>query len=584
MRIILLLIFVVGLVASYPAAAQGRADFDFSDFSVLPVLHEGRMKPLASFARSSLHYYADGEADRPAILWLADTLFTPKLAVHYKIFRIENDSLKRLLNLPEGRQEFSWLELQPPLQNTKARLPGILQKTEDDITGMEERLLNLHDRHAGYGELLRSLSLVLPLANETASQSDPLKYIDFINNGERPEEWQNAFRAIELAGEGNKALRVLPPLNDREEWLSPWQSVQAANVNARHKVYLNIWASLAAAYRGGDTKEWRENASRLKNMIYEEQAVSRNLPERLRLETFYQSIPVYPAIIFMFGLSFLFFLFKINLAGWAFYAAGTVSLALAIAARSFILLRPPVGTLYESVLFVALVCAVAALTGGMRSQHQKELITMSGSFAAALLLAMAPYLIEGRDGLDVLVAVLNSGFWLTTHVLVITAGYALCILAALCAHAGLFMRGQHRPAIDPQRIHAITCRLSMWALLFTAVGTFLGGIWADQSWGRFWGWDPKENGALLIVLWLIWVQHGLRGGKLSETGADVLFAMLNVIVALAWFGVNLLNVGLHSYGFVSGVMTALSSFVIFQLIIIAALYWRIYMRQLREAR
>ena len=119
-----------------------------------------------------------------------------------------------------------------------------------------------------------------------------------------------------------------------------------------------------------------------------------------------------------------------------------------------------------------------------------------------------------------------------------------------------------------QSIH----KIGLVALLLTSVGTVLGGIWADQSWGRFWGWDPKENGALLIVLWLIWIQHGRLSGNIRPLGYVAGIAALNIVVALAWFGVNLLGVGLHSYGFTSGIASGLAAFCIFEFITIITLW------------
>jgi cytochrome c biogenesis factor len=115
------------------------------------------------------------------------------------------------------------------------------------------------------------------------------------------------------------------------------------------------------------------------------------------------------------------------------------------------------------------------------------------------------------------------------------------------------------------------------SLLLTTIGTILGGIWADQSWGRFWGWDPKENGALLIVLWLAWLLHGRISQHINEVGFVVGSAFLSIIVILAWFGVNLLNVGLHSYGFISGIAVGIGTFCIFEVILIGAL-WKLGQR------
>jgi hypothetical protein len=97
----------------------------------------------------------------------------------------------------------------------------------------------------------------------------------------------------------------------------------------------------------------------------------------------------------------------------------------------------------------------------------------------------------------------------------------------------------------------------------------LGGIWADQSWGRFWGWDPKENGALLIVLWNAIILHARWGGYARERGVMTMAIFGNVITSLSWFGVNMLGVGLHSYGFMDKAFWALTAFIASQLLLMA---------------
>ncbi|HEX9081057.1 MAG TPA: cytochrome c biogenesis protein CcsA, partial [Holophagaceae bacterium] len=106
-----------------------------------------------------------------------------------------------------------------------------------------------------------------------------------------------------------------------------------------------------------------------------------------------------------------------------------------------------------------------------------------------------------------------------------------------------------------------------FALFFSFVGTVLGGIWADQSWGRFWGWDPKENGALLIVLWNAIILHARWAGYVRERGIMAMAIFGNIITSLSWFGVNLLGVGLHSYGFTQNGFWALMGFDISQAVL-----------------
>src|SRR5260370_8269843 len=108
-----------------------------------------------------------------------------------------------------------------------------------------------------------------------------------------------------------------------------------------------------------------------------------------------------------------------------------------------------------------------------------------------------------------------------------------------------------------------------FATLFRFVGTILGGIWADQSWGRFWGWDPKENGALLIVMWNAIILHSRWGGFIRERGLAVMCVFGNIVFSLSWFGVNMLGVGLHSYGFMDRAFGTLMTFIASQLVVFA---------------
>ena len=100
-----------------------------------------------------------------------------------------------------------------------------------------------------------------------------------------------------------------------------------------------------------------------------------------------------------------------------------------------------------------------------------------------------------------------------------------------------------------QEMDRILYGTTAFALLLSFVGTVLGGLWADDSWGRFWGWDPKENGALMIVTWCAIMLHARWGRMVATRGFAVMAVFGNVVTAWSWFGVNQLSIGLHSYGF-----------------------------------
>jgi hypothetical protein len=183
----------------------------------------------------------------------------------------------------------------------------------------------------------------------------------------------------------------------------------------------------------------------------------------------------------------------------------------------------------------------------------------------------------GGDTMEMLRAVLDTNFWLATHVVVVTLGYASTFVAGMLAILYVFL-GLFTPMLsrklNPGNLDLGKALVKMaygivcFATLFSFVGTVLGGIWADQSWGRFWGWDPKENGALLIVLWNALLLHARWGGLVRDRGFMNLTIFGNVVTSFSWFGVNMLGIGLHSYGFMDAAFKWLLLFVASQLLLI----------------
>ncbi len=331
--------------------------------------------------------------------------------------------------------------------------------------------------------------------------------------------------------------------------------------------------ALRTAWRGHDPAKWAAASVKARDLSLKEAQVTLPL---VQLENIYVSIkPLSIALtLYIAGLACALIAARrkkpLPAALSLLYAAIAIHAA-AIVARIMVLGRPPVGTLYESVLFVSLVCAGTGMAIYIARRNLAAL--GAGAAACAALLTLSPLLLRDQPDMEMLRAVLNTNFWLGTHVLCITAGYGVSILTACLAHLWLAARA-HGASIEKRiMLQAAIYKLSLAALLLTAVGTVLGGIWADQSWGRFWGWDPKENGALLIVLWLVWIQHGRVAGKLSTIAFMAAAAFLNIIVALAWFGVNLLGTGLHSYGFTTGLTAGLGIFCAAETLLIAFLWF-----------
>lgn len=239
-----------------------------------------------------------------------------------------------------------------------------------------------------------------------------------------------------------------------------------------------------------------------------------------------------------------------------------------IFARMFIQMRPPVTNLYSSVIFAG--WAAVALGIFLYVKSRKTLYALAAAPIGFLSIILALNLPYSGDTMGMMRAVLNSNFWLSVHIVPMMLGYCGVFLAGLVAsiklisnalNLGKFSRNSVLETANT--VYAIIC----FAMVFSFAGTMLGGVWADMSWGRFWGWDPKENGALMVVLWCAFIVH-LKALKLS--GARLILALAcigNIVAAWAWFGVNMLGVGLHSYGFMDSGWTWLFAFCAVQFLI-----------------
>ena len=221
--------------------------------------------------------------------------------------------------------------------------------------------------------------------------------------------------------------------------------------------------------------------------------------------------------------------------------------------------RPPVTNLYETFIFVAWAGVVMGLL--MAWWQKQALGILAGAISGLAFLVIAGrYSLDG-DTMGMLAAVLDSNLWLATHVVTISLGYAGCVVAGIIGHVVLVQE-----LLDPRSPAAASTARPMYAALafglaFTCIGTVMGAIWADQSWGRFWGWDPKENGALLIIICCAILFHARLAGWIGRIGLAAGSIGAIIAVVMAWFGVNLLGVGLHAYGFTSGAARGLLAFV-----------------------
>jgi len=283
--------------------------------------------------------------------------------------------------------------------------------------------------------------------------------------------------------------------------------------------------------------------------------------------------PLYAAIIgyvFLFLGVMVFWLFGKPIPAWL-YSIGFGVFALhtsGILIRMGLQGRPPVTNLYSSAVFVGWISGLLGF--GLEHFRRNGVGLLGAAVTGFLTLIIAHHLAIQGDTLEMMQAVLDSNFWLSTHVVTVTMGYGAMFLAGFLAHVYIFnalFSKRFTPELAKQLVGMVYGTIC-FGLLFSFIGTVLGGIWADQSWGRFWGWDPKENGAFMIVLFGAAILHARLAGMIKDRGLMAMAVFGNILTAFSWFGVNMLGVGLHSYGFMAKAFFWLSLFVFVEIMVI----------------
>jgi ABC-type transport system involved in cytochrome c biogenesis permease subunit len=261
--------------------------------------------------------------------------------------------------------------------------------------------------------------------------------------------------------------------------------------------------------------------------------------------------------------------------GWAFVLLGFAFHTYGFGLRMYLTGRPPVSNMYESVIWVSWGAIVFAML--FEWMKKSFFILLSGAVIGVLCLVvadLAPTILD--PSLQPLEPVLRSNMWLTVHVLTITLSYSAFFLAWALGNIGLgfILRGQKPTADRPRALSDAVYRSIQVGVVLLAAGTILGGVWADYSWGRFWGWDPKETWAFIALLGYLAVLHGRLVGWVKNMGMMVTAVIAFNLVIMAWYGVNyVLGAGLHSYGFGAGGIEYMAGFVILNLIYVGYVGW-----------
>ncbi len=611
---------------------RGSTDRDLaiSEFGRLPLVFNGRVQPFDSLARNSLIQIRGkqsanyepwkGAFEKPklatAMDWLLEVMSVPDLANTRKIFRIDHPELKGLFQLPadaeKARQDdgkhYSWSQLVAGLGEFQNAVKNVPTNSAQQ-TVFHKSVLKLHNALTLYMRLQNTLqpmdgtNAVVELAAYQAAlpagvAAFKARFSDRAFDTNALAETLNQAQRF-MAMEGMQAPLVVPPTTQNGPWLRIGAASLEASIPAALLDHLTgrnpLPAAQASAMLGKVGQgQLHPAVGRFATMIYayrearfadlrkqvaEYQAtlgalLPNSLVKARREQAFNQWAPFYQAMTIYIAAFLLVATFWLTLSetarkiGWWLIFVGYLLHTSGLLTRMVIEGRPPVTNLYSSAVFIGW---GAVGLGLLLERFWRNAIGLAvGSVLGFVTLIIAHGLSKDGDTMEMMRAVLDTNFWLATHVVIVTLGYASTyvagFLAILYVSLGLSTRvvtSDMAKALS-RAVYGILC----FATLFSFVGTVLGGIWADQSWGRFWGWDPKENGALIIVLWNALILHARWGGMVRERGVMLLALVGNIVTSWSWFGTNMLGIGLHSYGFMDAAFIWLLSFVASQVVLV----------------
>jgi cytochrome c-type biogenesis protein CcsB len=624
----LLALFIVEVVVVLiPKPDKG---IQIQEFGRLPVLLNGRIQPLDSVGRNALLQIRNTAAvpleekksyefwKHPKKLkaseWLLEVFAKPELADTRPTFLIHHPEILDSYDLRGKGVEKSGL-----FYFTFNQLTNSLEKMEEEgrkfqaiepaqRTAHQKQMLNLYNSLILYQRLKNSLKpeAMTDFAGELAAFEKTIQPgVAAVRAQQAKQDYDQAaftqyleyVRSFDLMRRMSYPLLVpdAAPQHTNKDWHDMGEILFNAGVQGGELPPAVGWyARMATAYEQGKPEEFNGALNEYRSWL------NGKFPNEIgkgRAEVFFNNLQTFLHAMIMYLFAFVLVavaMLSINvlpeasemLRKSAFYITVFALLihTAGLVFRMWLESRPPVTNLYSSAIFIGWMSVLLGVI--LERVYRVGIGVAAASLVGAITLIIAHNLSFTGDTMEMMRAVLDSNFWLATHVVTITLGYAAMFLAGflgiLFILLGIFTPLLSRPlkgsldadAQSPgglsigqalgKMVYAIIC----FAMLFSFVGTVLGGIWADQSWGRFWGWDPKENGALLIVIWCAVILHARWGRMVRERGLMNLALIGNIVTAWSWFGVNMLGVGLHSYGFMDSAFKWLILFVISQVALI----------------
>jgi cytochrome c-type biogenesis protein CcsB len=545
-----LALLVATLLAGETSFAQSdmpvadSSSLDFKQWGLLAIQDGGRRKPIDTFARETLIKTTGRSSytDKSGKKWQAnDFILSMLLDTHdwksEPMILVSLGQLIEKLGLDTTQRRFSFTQLTAlPELNVLATEAHALRKAEKPLDRVQSEVMSVTERLTLFAHVM----------------------------------------------DGSAFLLVPAPEKATDPWLVPPDFASHYSVSQFNEPQTQL-QTLATAYAKGDGFQFSRAANQLRDglrglspKIYPEES-------QLRLEYFYNHWDGFYRAAWCYGIALVLLTVAymrgkggaLKLLGVSLAIAGLLFHASGIAMRCLIAGRPPVTNMYESIIWVSFAVSFFGMIFFTRYRTPVYLLAaLPVSLVALLLVHQMP--IAMPSSIDPLVPVLRDNFWLTIHVLTITLSYAAFALAMGFGHILLWRYARNPVAARAdQPMHFWLYRVLQLGVILLTAGTILGGVWANYSWGRFWGWDPKETWALIALLCYILTLHGRLAGWWTQFGLVVASVVCFLAVLMAWYGVNfVLGKGLHSYGFGLGGETYVVSFVVADLLFVAFAIWR----------
>ncbi len=592
-------------------------EMDLDAFGQITVQYQGRFMPLDTVARHHLllqtggkqTYYTapEGSADRKsesATHWFLEVAAAKEKATRYQVIRVDNPDVRQFLQLEKrpGNWKYSVAELTEAFDARPEDVTKIVRKARDEkpLTEFEKALMSTRGQvFTVFGIEHLSLPGLIPDPNEAGVWISP-REVDFrnaeqyrsqaladaeksvrANMAKDPARMQEAREKMGDAQFNALVDRITQEAAEKrlEELLDEHRKDFAPQSAAFHKI-IDAYRDGKVAEFNAAVREYRETYSGLATPG----DLRRSGLEYFlnRFEPFFICQMLYFLVVILAAVSWLGWAKPANNAATALALFTVLVHTFGLALRVVISEKPPVTNLYSSAVFIGWGGLLLCL--GLYLYYRNGLGNFTGGLLGLGTMFLAKFLEANGDTMPRVEAVLNTNFWLSSHVTLVTLGYSATAVAGTLGIVylvvGLFTPwlkkkvesgpGSRWAGADVGRvlygmIYGVTC----FAALLSFVGTVLGGFWADDSWGRFWGWDPKENGAVLVVMWNVLNLHLRWAGMVRARGFAVVAVLGNVVTAWSYFGTNQLGIGLHAYGFDDKLATGCAIFWISQFCIAA---------------